>query len=106
MEAAHLARHPVHLGRGATAVRQPQFTGAMEWYDGYLDRHGEDGTEGRLVSWHSFSAPWPMWEMHPHGSELVICTAGVLTLVQQQADGSTESVDLQPGEYAVNPPGV
>jgi hypothetical protein len=28
---ADLSRNPIHLGRGATAVAEPEFTG-VEWY--------------------------------------------------------------------------
>jgi hypothetical protein len=30
-----LSTHPIHLGRGGTAVREPEHTGDMEWYEGY-----------------------------------------------------------------------
>jgi quercetin dioxygenase-like cupin family protein len=96
----------VHLGLGATAVPQPAFTGAMEWYEGYGARHGEDGCEGRLVSQYSFTENWPGWEMHPHGSELVICIAGAMVLTQEWPDGRRETITLNPGDYAINPPGV
>jgi quercetin dioxygenase-like cupin family protein len=43
--------------------------------------------------------------MHPHGEEVVICTAGTITLHQQFADGSTARVTLGPGDYAINPRG-
>ncbi|RGP42076.1 hypothetical protein BPTFM16_02387 [Altererythrobacter insulae] len=95
----------VHLGLGATAVPQPPFSG-LEWYEGYGARHGEDGAEGRLVSMHTFSEDWPSWEMHPNGAEVVICTAGSMTLTQEFADGGTQTITLKPGEYAINPPGV
>ena len=29
---------------------QPRFTGGIDWYEGYGQRHAEDGAEGRLVS--------------------------------------------------------
>jgi hypothetical protein len=32
MTAIDLPRFPVHLGRGATAVTEPEFTGEMQWY--------------------------------------------------------------------------
>ena len=99
-----LARQPVHLGRGATAVAEPPFTG-VEWYEAYSRRHASDGTEGRLVSMFSFDAPWDGWEFHPRGHEVVICTAGELTLVQE-IDGKPLRTTLRPGEYAINPPGV
>ncbi len=100
-----LSKFPVHLGPGATAVTQPEFTGGMEWYAGYGERHAGDGVEGRLVSMHTFEAPWDSWEMHPLGHEVVICTAGELTLVQE-IDGKTVKTILRAGEYAINEPGV
>ncbi|BDI59997.1 cupin [Qipengyuania nanhaisediminis] len=95
----------IHLGLGASAVPQPTFTG-MEWYEGYIARHGDDGAEGRLVSQHSFSEDWPAWEMHPRGSEVVICTAGTMVLTQEFPDGTRRETTLGAGEYAINPPGV
>jgi quercetin dioxygenase-like cupin family protein len=101
---ADLARYPVHLGSGATAVAEPEFTG-FEWYGAYIERHAADGDEGRLVSMFTFDAPWNGWEMHPRGHEVVICTAGELTLIQE-LDGAHKRTTLRPGEYAINPPGV
>lgn len=94
----------IHLGLGATALIQPEFSG-MEWYAGYGERHGSDGKEGRLVSMHTFSEPWSSWEMHPVGHEVVVCTAGEIVLIQE-LDGREVAVTLQPGEYAINDPGV
>ncbi|NNM75964.1 cupin domain-containing protein [Sphingomonas sp. ID1715] len=94
----------VHLGLGATAESEPPFTG-IEWYEDYVARHASDGAEGRLVSQYSFSESWDSWEMHPHGAELVICTAGSITLIQE-LEGRPAHVTLKPGDYAINPPGV
>jgi quercetin dioxygenase-like cupin family protein len=99
-----LERFPVHLGRGARAVPQPEFSG-FEWYADYAARHADDGAEGRLVAIHSFDAPWTSWEMHPAGDEVVVCIAGEITLVQE-LPGGVERVTLRPGDYAINPPGV
>ena len=104
-EARDLAEHFVHLGLGATAVPQPRFDG-MDWYEGYSERHGADGAEGRLVSMYAFSESWDSWEMHPLGAEVVICTAGTMILTQEYPDGRVEKVTLSPGQYAINPPGV
>ena len=104
-QARRLADSFLHLGLGATAVPQPPFDG-MEGYEAYGQRHGGDGAEGRLVSMHSFTEDWPAWEMHPHGAEVVICTAGAMVLHQEYPDGRRESLTLSPGEYAINPPGV
>ena len=43
--------------------------------------------------------------MHPVGDEVVLCTAGRMTLHQQHADGTTATVEIGPGEYVINPPG-
>jgi quercetin dioxygenase-like cupin family protein len=43
--------------------------------------------------------------MHPHGAEVVLCTAGRITLIQEDANGTCRSVMIGPGEYAINPPG-
>ncbi|TPV96328.1 MAG: cupin domain-containing protein [Myxococcales bacterium FL481] len=104
MPANDLSQAPVHLGRGATAIAQPPFTGA-EWYAAYGQRHADDGDEGRLIAMHTFARSWDSWEMHPRGSEVVICTQGELTLVQE-IDGEHRRTTLQPGQYAINPPGV
>jgi len=101
-----IAEHPIHPGRGATAEVEPAFTGEPAWYQAYTDRHAADGSEGRLVSMFSFSAPWDAWEMHPHGSEVVLCTAGRMTIHQEHADGSRNSVTLEAGQYAINEPGT
>ncbi len=106
MNAIHIAEHPIHLGLGAAAVSEPRFTGSTDWYMAYVARHGSDGAEGRLVSMHTFHEPWKHWEMHPQGSEVVLCTAGRLTLHQEAADGSKRSVQLGAGEYAINEPGT
>ncbi len=99
-----LARFPVHLGRGGSACAQGEFTG-MAFYADYEARTAGDGPDGRLVSLHSFSAPWDSWEMHPSGDELVVCTAGGLVLIQNTG-GETCSRTLLPGDYAINPAGT
>ena len=96
---------PIHLGLGAKALPQPAFSG-MEWYEAYGARAAADGVEGRLVSLYVFGESWTSWEMHPAGDEVVVCTAGSLTLHQEFPDGGAETVTLGPGDYASNPPGV
>ncbi len=99
-----LDARPVHLGLGARAVSEPEFTG-MDWYAAYGERHASDGVEGRLVSMFTFNAPWDSWEMHPEGHEVVLCIAGSMTLIQEH-DGGQIRTTLDPGEYAINEPGV
>ena len=106
MSGTRMSLHPIHLGLGASAVIEPEFSGSMDWYVGYIERHQADGIEGRLVSLSTFTGPWTAWEMHPHGDEVVLCVSGSITLHQEQPDGSRHTVDLQPGEYAINARGT
>lgn len=106
MTTTNIARHPIHLGRGGTAAVEPAFTGTLDWYQTYCDRHASDSTEGRLVSMFTFGASWDMWEMHPNGSEVVLCTLGMLILHQETTDGGRRTICLSPGEYAINEPGT
>ena len=109
MNGVPLGTFPIHLGLGATAEPQPEFArseAATQWYTDYAERNQSDGFEGRLVSSYTFIESWPMWEMHPNGAEVVVCTAGSMTLHQELADGSENIVTLGPGEYAINPPGA
>ncbi|MEP5937860.1 MAG: cupin domain-containing protein [Erythrobacter sp.] len=104
-KAKRLADSFIHLGLGATSAPLPKFDGP-QWYADYAAKHADDGAEGRLVSHHSFKEGWATWEMHPHGSEVVICTEGSIVLTQEFPDGSRQKVTLDKGEYAINPPGV
>ncbi len=103
----NLATTPIHLGLGATAIPQPPFTGEVSWYMGYGERTEADGIEGRLVSYHSFTESWDVWEVHPVGAEVVLCTEGEITLIQRKGgpDGPEVTTVLKPGEYAINEPG-
>ncbi len=106
MTAKELSRYPIHLGLGATAKVEPAFTGDMSWYEDYEKRHESDGAEARIVNLHSFSESWGMWEMHPHGAEVVLCTDGAMTLIQELVDGSHKTIPLTAGQYAINDPGI
>lgn len=105
MSAKDIEKFPIHLGLGATAVSEPEFTG-MDWYAEYGARHAADGNEGRVVHMFRFTESWPTWEVHPNGAEVVLCTSGSMTLHQEHPDGSTATVTLEPGQYAINAPGV
>ena len=105
MPAKSLYSFPIHLGPGGRAVEQPEFAG-MEWYEAYSERHNAEGRDGRLVSLYRFEEDWESWEMHPEGDEVVLCIEGRMTLHQEHPDGSTGTVDLGPGDYAINPPGT
>lgn len=100
----NIKTNPIHLGLGATAISEPEFSG-MPWYAAYAERHATDGVEGRLVMMGALSAPWTMWEMHPLGAEVVLCMSGEIVLTQQIDGGETQTT-LKAGDYAINPPGV
>jgi quercetin dioxygenase-like cupin family protein len=102
MQGKSLYDFPIHLGQGALAVAEPQFTG-FEWYEAYGERHADDLDEGRLVSLFGFEESWTSWEMHPAGEEVVCCLQGHMTLHQELPDGGKQMVELGPGEYAINP---
>src|SRR5690606_21373403 len=73
MTARKLETHPIHLGRGGTAVPQSEFPRderAMQWYEDYGARHDDDGEDGRLISCFRFTEDWAGWEMHPAGAEV------------------------------------
>ena len=106
MSGSDLRANPLHLGLGARVTVEPAFTGDMRWFDDYVERHRTDGHDGRLVMMGSYSADWPMWEMHPNGAEVVICTAGAVTLRQERPDGSAAAVELGPGQCAINEAGT
>jgi len=98
--------HPIHLDSRGGATSEPPFNGAMQWYADYGARHAADGAAGRLVSEHRFTESWTSWECHPVGAEIVYCLAGELILHQMSASGEIATIALQPGQYAINPPGV
>ena len=105
MRGKSLYDFPIHLGLGARAMAEPQFTGP-EWYEAYVERHAGDMDEGRLVSLFRFEESWTSWEMHPAGDEVVCCLQGQMTLHQKLPDGSMASYELAAGDYAINPPGA
>lgn len=106
MSADRLIDQPIHLGREGLATIEPPFTRDMRWYEDYGARHAADGADGRLVCELSFNENWASWEQHPKGSEIVYCLAGKLVLHQELADGRIVTTMLEPGDYAINPPGI
>ena len=59
-----------------------------------------------LVTMHSFKADWPMWEMHPHGEEVVCLLSGSVTFILDQNGDHNKIVLTKPGDYALVPKGV
>jgi len=105
MQGTSLFDYPIHLGLGARAVAEPRFTG-FDWYEAYGERHADDLDEGRIVAMHRFDEPWTSWEVHPAGEEVVCVVQGHMTLHQELPEGTKQSIELGPGEYAINPRGT
>lgn len=63
-----------------------------------------DGFKGHvLVAEHAFEMDWGMWEIHPHGDEIVMLLEGEVEFRLRLPDGE-QSVKLsQPSEYAIVP---
>ena len=78
---ADLSRNPIHL-----AAARPRSPSPSSRASSGMQRHVGDGVEGRLVSTFTFDAPWDGWEVHPLGAEIVVCTAGEITLIQEIDD--------------------
>ena len=104
-EPQSLKTFPVHLGLGASAAPQPEFTG-LDWYEAYSARTADDGKEGRLIALHDFSESWTSWEMHPEGDEVVICISGRITLIQECEGDQQNTIALEAGDYAINAAGI
>jgi hypothetical protein len=59
-----------------------------------------------LVSEFGFSEPWPSWERHPAGDELVLLLMGCADLVLR-VDGQDRIARLDaPGQYLIVPQGI
>lgn len=62
--------------------------------------------QGRLMSAFTFSRPWPTWERHPAGEELVMLLSGAATLVLEEP-GQDREVQLdKPGDFTLVPRNV
>jgi mannose-6-phosphate isomerase-like protein (cupin superfamily) len=71
-------------------------------------------TTGQLGAFHNeylvtsctFETDWPMWEMHPHGDEIVCLLAGAVTFQLEGKEG-TEEIELnEDGAYVIVPKGT
>lgn len=61
---------------------------------------------GRLMSAFTFSEPWPMWERHPAGEELVMLLAGSATVVLDVSGHEQTTILTTPGSYVLVPQNV
>jgi hypothetical protein len=96
---------PIHLGLGATARPLVDFGWSPEQMAAYGASAAADGAEGRLVLMDTQAQTWDSWERHPAGEEVVLLLSGRVDLIQD-LDGEHRRIELHPGEFAINPPGV
>jgi mannose-6-phosphate isomerase-like protein (cupin superfamily) len=64
-----------------------------------------DLDEGRLVAAFDSDGDWEIWEMHPHGEEVLVLLTGSMTMVFEERGGE-RSVELHPGRACIVPRGV
>ncbi|HMQ20863.1 MAG TPA: cupin domain-containing protein [Planctomycetota bacterium] len=66
-----------------------------------------DGFRGHsLISEYAFDAAWGVWEMHPHGDELVYLLEGDTDFVLRTEAGDARVRLRVPGEYVIVPRGT
>ncbi len=72
-----------------------------------LDHEFPDFGNHMLVSQFSFDEPWPTWEVHPKGDELVLLLSGDTDLVISNPDGKETVLRVsRQGDYVVVPKGA
>lgn len=54
-----------------------------------------------LVALHRFDTDWPIWEMHPHGDEVVTLISGRVTFILAAAGGSRAVPLVEAGQALV-----
>lgn len=93
----------VHLDEDGAGVPMP---GGEPFWKALMEGHLPQLEHGRLISQHSFAAPWPSWERHPAGEEVVVLLSGAVDFLLE-VEGAERVVSLrQPGDFAVVPRNV
>lgn len=78
--------------------------GAAFWAEIASGRLGSFHNE-YLVTVHDYNGPWPMWEMHPHGDEVVCLLRGALDFILEEPAGPRTVALRQPGQFVLVPCG-
>lgn len=68
-------------------------------------RYG-DFARRTLISGFEFDEPWPTWEVHPHGDEIVCLLEGDVEMTLALPDGDETRRMSVPGEFLIVPRGV
>ena len=71
-----------------------------------LDQDFGDFSDHVLLMTFEFSEPWPTWEVHPHGDEVVYLLEGDTDFVLYTAQGEQTVRVCEPGSYVVVPKGI
>lgn len=71
-----------------------------------VDEQFGDFAGSSLVSTFAFDEPWPTWEMHPAGDEIVYLLEGETDLVLALPDGEQVCRLAEPGQYLIVPRGA
>jgi quercetin dioxygenase-like cupin family protein len=104
-DAVDLTMTPIHLGRGSRALPVAGFAWDPDVLADYSAAVADDGVEGRMVMVFDAGDANGHWERHPTGDEIVVCLAGLVTVIRN-VDGDEVPVELGPGDAAINPRGV
>lgn len=71
-----------------------------------LGENYQDFKGHELIATHVFESDWGMWEMHPHGDEIVTLISGEITFKLKLADGEQSVTLSEAGAYVIVPRGV
>ncbi len=71
-----------------------------------LDQRYEQFRSHVLISAHSFSEDWGVWEFHPEGDELVVLISGGAELILKTENGENQISLKQPGDFLLVPQGT
>ncbi len=97
-----LKETPVVTAPSGAATPRPW---SANFYDD-LDKDFSGFAGHRLIAEHGFSEPWPTWEMHPAGDEIVYLLSGDTDFVFW-INGAEQVLRFdKPGSYVVVPKGV
>ncbi len=84
--------------------------GAVRAYPGgnafWSDIETNPGAGGTLITVMDGEGPWPHWEMHPEGDEVLVALQGSARLEFEHPDGRMEVHDVAAGATLVVPAGV
>lgn len=101
---------PFHLDTAYVRLRpdasaQPLPVGDTFWQDLGSGALGDFHNE-YLVTTHSFSETWPMWEMHPNGDEIVVLLSGSVDLILEKKTGNRVMPLREAGGWVMVPCGM